>query len=283
MRPVDQVAEDPAAAVEAVRVHRLLAVLTLAAGTDTGDDHPVANLEADHRVADLVDDPHALVTEDAAVRDGGHVALQDMEVRAADRRRCELHNDVGRRLDRGLRDFLAGTPTRAVVHECFRFAFTPRSMSRLRRWDPGDGATSGQGARAAMPDSIPVPTARVKQMRLNTQVLYVSGVPPPSGTRQLHRRDPRVAARPRRSAPVSAVRRSQRGAAPALPWPRPDEPACRQTALRRWRPSANSSMIFELKAGRSAGRRLETRPLSLRTSSSTQRAPAFWRSVRSVG
>ena len=65
--------------------------------------------------------------------------------------------------------------------------------------------------------------------------------------------------------------------------PRPDEPACRQTALRRWRPSANSSMIFELKAGRSAGRRLETRPLSLRTSSSTQRAPAFWRSVRSVG
>src|SRR5262245_62062520 len=44
-------------------------------------------------------------------------------------------------------------------------------------------------------------------------------------------------------------------------------------------PSQNSSIIFRLKAGRSAGLRLVTRPLSTTTCSSTQSAPAFLRSV----
>src|SRR5436309_490982 len=49
------------------------------------------------------------------------------------------------------------------------------------------------------------------------------------------------------------------------------------------RPSANSSMIFALNAGRSSGLRLETRPWSTTTSSSTHSAPAFRRSVCKLG
>ena len=48
---------------------------------------------------------------------------------------------------------------------------------------------------------------------------------------------------------------------------------------RSWTPSANSSTIFSLNAGRSLGERLVTSPLSTTTSSSTQLAPAFFRSL----
>src|SRR3569833_154983 len=48
-------------------------------------------------------------------------------------------------------------------------------------------------------------------------------------------------------------------------------------------PSANSSIIFLLNAGRSSGRRLVTKPLSTTTSSSTQCVLAFFRSVCNEG
>jgi hypothetical protein len=48
-------------------------------------------------------------------------------------------------------------------------------------------------------------------------------------------------------------------------------------------PSANSSIIFRVKAGMSSGLRLDTNPLSTTTSSSTQRAPALRMSTRIAG
>src|SRR5262245_54866789 len=50
-----------------------------------------------------------------------------------------------------------------------------------------------------------------------------------------------------------------------------------------WPPSPISSMILRLKAGRSSGLRLVTRPLSTTTSSSTQRPPALRTSVLMAG
>src|SRR5581483_3722562 len=50
-----------------------------------------------------------------------------------------------------------------------------------------------------------------------------------------------------------------------------------------WTPSANSSSILALKAGRSSGLRLVTRPWSTTTSWSTQSPPALRMSVCSVG
>src|SRR5690625_5051445 len=52
--------------------------------------------------------------------------------------------------------------------------------------------------------------------------------------------------------------------------------------LQCW-PSANSSSILRLKAGRSRGLRLVTSPRSVTTSSSTQLAPALRMSVRRDG
>lgn len=50
-------------------------------------------------------------------------------------------------------------------------------------------------------------------------------------------------------------------------------------AIAGCRPSVNSSIILELKAGMSSGLRLVTSPLSTTTSSSTQLPPAFFTSV----
>src|SRR5207237_522892 len=58
-------------------------------------------------------------------------------------------------------------------------------------------------------------------------------------------------------------------------WAAPAWPECRRVA--------NSSSILRLNAGRSAGLRLETSPLSTTTSSSTHFAPAFLRSACSEG
>src|SRR5215217_132645 len=57
----------------------------------------------------------------------------------------------------------------------------------------------------------------------------------------------------------------------------------RASACSAWVPSANSSTILALKAGRSSGLRLVTRPRSVWTSSSTQAPPAFSMSVRMLG
>src|SRR4051794_35366136 len=59
--------------------------------------------------------------------------------------------------------------------------------------------------------------------------------------------------------------------------------ACVFSAASSCLPSANSSTIFALNAGRSSGFRLETRPASTTTSLSTQFAPALARSVCRLG
>ena len=62
-----------------------------------------------------------------------------------------------------------------------------------------------------------------------------------------------------------------------------DAPVPAGSGALAWRPSQNSSTILAQKAGRSSGLRLETRPWSTWTSSSTQVAPALRRSVCSDG
>src|SRR5690606_1784842 len=73
--------------------------------------------------------------------------------------------------------------------------------------------------------------------------------------------------------------RRRRGYAPppsVVPW-------AVQACCSAWVPSAISSTTFAQNAGRSSGLRLETSPASTTTSSSTQSAPAFSRSVRRLG
>ena len=89
LHAVDQVAEDPADPADrlAVRGHAALARPAAAARRDGGDEDAVALGEAAHRRAALDDRADRLVPEDAALGDGRDVALEDVQVRAADRRR----------------------------------------------------------------------------------------------------------------------------------------------------------------------------------------------------
>jgi PPOX class probable F420-dependent enzyme len=74
------------------------------------------------------------------------------------------------------------------------------------------------------------------------------------------------------------------GAEAGHPQPRMTADAPQHYAVcRSCSPSAISSTSFALNAGRSSGVRLETRPLSTTTSSSTQFAPALTRSVLRLG
>ena len=92
---VDRVAEDPAAAAEALAVAALPAEAAGAAGGDARDEHPVADLDVLHAGADRLDGADGLVAEDAPVGHGRDVALQDVQVGAADRDGVDPHDGVG--------------------------------------------------------------------------------------------------------------------------------------------------------------------------------------------
>ena len=92
---VDLVAEDPAAAAEALAVAAFAAVAARPAGGDAGHEDPVADGDVLHPGADGLDGADGLVAEDPPVGDGGDVALQDVQVRAADRHGVDPHDGVG--------------------------------------------------------------------------------------------------------------------------------------------------------------------------------------------
>ena len=93
--PSISVAEDPAAAAEALAVAALAAEAARAARGDARHEHAVAGLTCLHARADRLDGADRLVAEDAPVGDLGDVALQDVQVGAADRDRVDADDRVG--------------------------------------------------------------------------------------------------------------------------------------------------------------------------------------------
>ena len=123
---VDEMPEDPAdpgrsLIGEAVGVEPLVAVGAGAARADAGDQHPVADLDRVDGRTDLGDRADAFVAEDASLGDGGDVALQDVQVGAADRRGVDPNDHVRRLQDRGIRylfpRFLAGAVVDERLHD----------------------------------------------------------------------------------------------------------------------------------------------------------------------
>ena len=105
---VDLVAEDPAAAAEALPVAALAAEPARAARGDAGDEHAVADLDRLHAGADRLDGPDRFVAEDPPVGHGRNVALEDVQIRAADRRGVDAHDRVRVGGDLRLRHVLPG-------------------------------------------------------------------------------------------------------------------------------------------------------------------------------
>ena len=133
---VDQIAQDPAA-VATVGVHGLLAEVAAEAGGDAGDDDLLADLELRDGRAHLIDDPDALVPENAPVGHGGQVALENVQVGPADRRGGDADDRVRRLLDRRPRLALPGVLAGTVVDERFHLE------GRIRLGLPAGGGFVG--------------------------------------------------------------------------------------------------------------------------------------------
>ena len=141
LEPVDQVAEDPAAAAGAEAVAGLLAEAAAPARGDARDEHAVAGLERRDRVADLEDRADGLVAEDRPGLDLGHVALEDVQVGPADRGRVDADDRVRRLLEAGIRDSsqerCAGTVVDQSFHgSSFRLTSTLVARERVRHRRP---------------------------------------------------------------------------------------------------------------------------------------------------
>ena len=78
----------------------------------------IARLQRIDGGADLLDDPHPFVAENAAGFASRHVALEDVQVGAADRRARHAHERVGGRLQFRHRPLLERLAP-GVVDECF--------------------------------------------------------------------------------------------------------------------------------------------------------------------
>ncbi|HJZ38582.1 MAG TPA: hypothetical protein VJ204_20090 [Solirubrobacterales bacterium] len=115
-------AEDAAAAAALRRADA--ATVADAAGDDRGADDAVAGDEGAHRLADLLDHADVLVAADEVGLGGDH-AVAEVDVAAADRRRGDADDDVGRfgearlggidQSDRGVIADLQGQHVRMLV------------------------------------------------------------------------------------------------------------------------------------------------------------------------
>lgn len=105
---VDQVTEDPASASPAMAVHGLATIGAAAAGGDAGDQDPVPRPYGAHVGAGLHHLADRLVPEHRAGTHLGYVALEDVQVGAADGDGVDAHDHVGGVLETGVRDVLPG-------------------------------------------------------------------------------------------------------------------------------------------------------------------------------
>src|SRR6476646_6881768 len=86
LEAVDEVPEDPTAAAGAQPVPSLLAEAAAAARGDARHEYAVAQLERRDARAHLDDGADGLVAEDRSWQNGRDVALEDVQISAADRR-----------------------------------------------------------------------------------------------------------------------------------------------------------------------------------------------------
>lgn len=94
-----------------------LAEAATAAGADAGDEHAVSFGQGGDGGAGGDDDSDCFVAEDRARRHLGDVALEDVQIGAADRRAADADDRVSRFLDRRVRDEFPRLLARAVIDE----------------------------------------------------------------------------------------------------------------------------------------------------------------------
>ncbi len=140
LKTVDQVAEDPAASTAAEAIPRLLAEAAAAARGDAGDQDAVAGFERRDRTSHVDDGPDRLVTQDPAGLDLGDVALEDVQVGAADGRGVDPDECVRRLQDRRVGNGLPGPLSGTVIDERLHGSSLLARLGEARRVKRAEGA-----------------------------------------------------------------------------------------------------------------------------------------------
>ena len=155
---VDGVAEDPAATADAEAVVAFLAEAAASARGDARDEYAVAFRQCGYRGPGLDDEADRLVAEDRARSHLGHVALEDVQIGAADRRARDLDDRVGRSFDLRVRSGFPGLFAWAVIDECLHriLLWLLGFECLLRRW-PRNRATPRSSA-SDLPPGQTTPT-----------------------------------------------------------------------------------------------------------------------------
>jgi hypothetical protein len=130
--PVDVVAEDPASSFETLPEAVLAAEAASSTGRDARDQHPVARLEVPYGGPDLdVDGPDGLMAEDPAGGHLGEVALEDVQVAAADGRGVNRDDGIGGVDQCGVGYFVPALLVGTVVDERFHGMAPSRRVSSV--------------------------------------------------------------------------------------------------------------------------------------------------------
>ena len=129
LRAVDGVAENPAARL-AVRGHAAPAIVALSTRGNAGDEHAVAGMEAADTGTGFLDDPDPLVAQNATRYDTGQIALEDVQVGAADRGLGDAHDGVICVAEGRLRHVFQLNLAMSAVNESFHRV---ESMGRIAR------------------------------------------------------------------------------------------------------------------------------------------------------
>ncbi|MFC6623446.1 hypothetical protein [Novosphingobium panipatense] len=90
----------------------------------------ITSLEAADRRTDFLDDPDALMAKNSARFTSGDIALEDMQIGAANRRFRYPYNRVGRGLNLGPGAFVEAFPTRTVINQSFHDILRSQSFGR---------------------------------------------------------------------------------------------------------------------------------------------------------
>jgi hypothetical protein len=118
LRTVDSIAQNPTAC-RAIRVHAAPARLAFATRGDARNQHVIARLEGGNGGPGLLDDANTFVPEHATSLAARHIALENVQICAADRRSRDAHDRIGGRDERRQRAFVERFLARTVIHERF--------------------------------------------------------------------------------------------------------------------------------------------------------------------
>ena len=122
LRSINGVAQYPAP-VAAVGIHGFSAEVALQAGRDAREDDLVTNVKFRHSRSYLLDDPNALMAQNASIGNRRKITFKNVKIGATNRRGGNPHNGITRMLDGRARLVLPRDLAVTVIDQSFHGSF----------------------------------------------------------------------------------------------------------------------------------------------------------------